>query len=141
MHGHGKKALKHFEQMCEEGVQPDDITFICLLSACSHAGLVDEGMRCYASMSTVYMISAKLEHFTCKIGLLGHAGHLQEAENMIKAMPHKPHVNAWKALLGACRIHGNVEMGERVAKQIVELEPENASGYVLLSNICVASRA
>jgi hypothetical protein len=87
------------------------------------------------------MISAKLEHFTCKIGLLGHAGHLQEAENMIKAMPHKPHVHAWKALLGACRIHGNVEMGERVAKQIVELEPENASGYVLLSNICVASRA
>jgi pentatricopeptide repeat protein len=136
-----RKLSKHFEQMCEEGVQPDDITFICLLSACSHAGLVDEGMRCYASMSTVYLISAKLEHYTCMIDLLGLAGHLQKAENMTKAMPHKPHVNAWKALLSACRNHGNVEMGECVAKQIVELEPENASGYVLLSNICFASRA
>jgi len=118
MHGHGNEALKHFEQMCEEGVQPDDITFVCLLSACSHAGLVDEGMRCYVSMTTVYMVSAKLEHYTCMVDLLGRAGFLQEAENMIKTMPHKQHVNVWKALLGACRIHGNVEMGERVAKQI-----------------------
>jgi pentatricopeptide repeat protein len=118
MHGHGNEALKHFEQMCEEGVQPDDITFVCLLSACSHADLVDEGMRCYASMTTVYMVSAKLEHYTCMVDLLGRAGYLQEAENMIKTMPHKQHVNVWKALLGACRIHGNVEMGERVAKQI-----------------------
>jgi pentatricopeptide repeat protein len=139
MHGHGKEALKHFERMCEEGVQPDDITFVCLLLACSCAGLVDEGMRCYASMSTVYRISAKLEHYICMIDLLGRAGHLQEAENMIKAMPYKPHANAWKALLGACRIPGNVEMGERVAKQIVELDPENASGYVLLSNIYAAA--
>jgi pentatricopeptide repeat protein len=118
MHGHDKEALTYFEQMCEEGVQPDDITFVCLLSACSHAGLVDEGMRCYASMTTVYMVSAKLEHYTCMVNLLGRAGYLQEAENMIKTMPHKQHVNVWKALLGACRIHGNVEKGERVAKQI-----------------------
>ncbi len=69
MHGHGKEALKQFEWMCEEGVQPDDITFVCLPSACSHAGLVDEGMRCYASISTVYMILAKLEHSTCMIDL------------------------------------------------------------------------
>jgi pentatricopeptide repeat protein len=136
-----RKLLNILNRCVKKVYSPDDITFICLLSACSHAGLVDEGMRCYASMSTVYMISAKLEHYTCMIDLLGHAGHLQEAENRTKAMPHKPHVNAWKALLSACRIHGNVEMGECVAKQIVELEPENASGYVLLSNICVASRA
>ncbi len=116
MNGHGKEALKHFEQMCEEGVQPDDITFICLLSACSHAGLVDEGMRCYATMVTDYMISAKLEHYTCMVNLFCHAGHLQEAENMVMAMPCKPHVPAWMTLLGACRIHGNVEMAERVAK-------------------------
>jgi pentatricopeptide repeat protein len=64
MHGHGKEALKHFEWMCEEGVQPNDITFVCLLSACSHAGLVDEGMCCYASMITEYMISGKLVHYT-----------------------------------------------------------------------------
>ncbi len=75
MHGYGNEALKHFEQMCEEGVQPDDITFVCLLSACSHAGLVHEGMHCYASMTTVYIISAKLEHYTCMVNLLDRAGY------------------------------------------------------------------
>ncbi len=135
MHGHGKEALKLFEWMCEEGVQPDDVTFVCLLSACSHAGLVDEGMHCFAIMSTVYGISTKLEHYTCMVDLLGRAGHLQKAENMVMAMPCKPHVAAWMALLSACRIHGNVEMAERVAKRFLEMEPENAAGYVLLSNI------
>jgi pentatricopeptide repeat protein len=77
------------------------------------------------------MISPKLEHYTCMVDLLGHAGHLQEAENMIKAMPWEPDVTTWKAMLGACRIHGNVEMGERVAKRVLELEPENAAGCVL----------
>jgi pentatricopeptide repeat protein len=132
MHGHGKDALKYFEQMFAEGVQPDDITFICLLSVCSHAGLVDEGMCCYVSMVTDYMISAKLEHFTCMIDLLGRAGQLQEAENMLMAMPFKPDVAAWMALLSVCRIHGNMEMAEHIAKQILEMKPENAAGYVLL---------
>jgi hypothetical protein len=107
MHGHGKEALKHFEQVCE-GVQLDDITFVRLLSACSYAGLVDDGMHCYASMITVYTVSAKLGHYTCMVDLLRHAGNLQEAENTIKGMPHKLHVSVWKALLSACRIHGNV---------------------------------
>jgi len=133
----GKEALTHFEQMCEEGVLPNDITSVCLLSAWSHAGMVDEGMHCYASMITVYIISAKLEHYTCMIDLLGCAGHTQEAENMIKVMPCKPQVAAWRALLGASRIHGNVEM-ECIAKQVPQLEPENAAGYVLLSNIYAA---
>jgi pentatricopeptide repeat protein len=101
MHGHGREALKHFEQMCDEGVQPDDITFVCVLSACSHAGLVDQGMCLYASMIRDYMIPAKLEHYTCMVDLLGHAGHLQEAENMVMAMPCKPQAAAWMALLGA----------------------------------------
>jgi pentatricopeptide repeat protein len=84
-------------------------------------------------MSTIHKISAKLEHYTCMVDLLGRAGHLQEAENMIKAMPYNPNVSVWMALLGACRIHGNVEMAEHVAKQVLELEPENTTGYVLLS--------
>ncbi|KAH9557995.1 hypothetical protein CY35_07G114000 [Sphagnum magellanicum] len=84
MHGQGKEALVHFERMCEEGVHPDDITFVCLLSACSHAGFVDEGLRFNALMTTVYRIPAKLEHYTCMVDLLGRAGHLQEAENMIQ---------------------------------------------------------
>jgi len=116
MHGLGKEALKHFEWMCEEGVQPNDITFVCLLSASSHATLVDERMHCYISMITEYMISTKLEHYVCMVDLLGCAGHLQEVDNMIMAMPWEPHVALWISLLGACRIHGNVEMVERVAK-------------------------
>jgi len=116
MHGHGEAALKHFEQMCAEGVQPNGITFVCVLSACSHAGLVDEGMHCYASMTAVSMISAKLEHYTCMVELVGHTGHLQEAENMVKVIPYEPNVTAWKALISTCRIHGYVKMGEHVAK-------------------------
>jgi pentatricopeptide repeat protein len=112
MDGHGKEAFEHFEQMCKEGIEPDDITFVCVLSACSHAGLVDEGMQCYSSMSEIYRIPAKLEHYTCMVDLLGRTGHLQEPENMIKAMSCKPNAVVWGALLGACRIHGNVKMGE-----------------------------
>ncbi len=77
MHGHGRAALEHFDGMCEEGVQPNDVTFVRLLSACSHAGLVDEGMRCYASMMADYRISAKLEHYICMVYLFGCAGDLE----------------------------------------------------------------
>ncbi|KAH9532510.1 hypothetical protein CY35_18G001700 [Sphagnum magellanicum] len=107
-----------------EGVQPNDITFICLLSACNHAGLVDEGMRYYASMTTNYMIIGKSEHYAC-----------MEAKNMVMAIFGEPHVATWKALLSACRIHGNVEMAKCIAKRILEIEPKNAASYVLLSNI------
>ncbi|KAH9549032.1 hypothetical protein CY35_11G119600, partial [Sphagnum magellanicum] len=117
MHGHGRERFKHFEQMCEEGAQPNDIYFVCLLSACSHAGL----------------------HYICMANLLGHAGHLQEAENMVKAMPFKPDVAAWMTFLSTCKIHGNVEMTECVAKRVLELEPENVVGYVLLANIYVSA--
>jgi len=89
-------------------------------------------------MVTDYMISAKLEHYTCMVDL-SHAGRLQEPENMVMAMPCKPQVAAWMALLGACRIHGNVEMAERVTKRILEMEPDNAASYVLLSNIYAAA--
>jgi pentatricopeptide repeat protein len=139
LHGHGEEALAHFERMCEEGIEVDNVTFVCLLSACSHAGLLYEGLRTFGSMSTVHKISAKLEHYTCMVDLLGRAGHLHEAEDMIKMMPCKPDVAVWMALLGACRIHGNMEMGERIAKHILEVDPGNAAGYVLLSNIYAAA--
>jgi pentatricopeptide repeat protein len=106
MHRHGKEALTHFELMYEEGVQPDYISFVCVLSACSHAGLVDEGMCYYALMITVYIISAELDHYTSMINLLAHAGHLQEAVN-----------HMWlqgQTLPSACRIHGYLEIGECV---------------------------
>jgi len=116
--------------MCEEGVQPNDITFTCCMSACSHAGLVDEDVRCYASI--VIGCCAKLQHYTCMVDLIGHAGHPQEAEDMVMPMSCKPHVTAWMALLSACRNHGNVEMTECIAKQILEMEHYNVAGYVPL---------
>ncbi|CAK9226489.1 unnamed protein product [Sphagnum troendelagicum] len=139
MHGHGKEALGHFEQMCEAGVEIDGVTFVCLLSACSHAGLVYEGLCYFDSISLVYGIPAAVEHYTCMVDLLGHAGHLQAAEDMIKTISCEPSAAVWRALLGTCRTHGDVEMGEHIAKRVIELEPENAAGYVLLSNTYAAA--
>ncbi len=127
---------------------PSGLWFVCLLSACSHAGLVDEGICYFDSMGSVYKISARAERYTCMVDLLGRAGRLHEAEDMINTMSCTPNVDVWKALLGACRfrvmwrfmvIHGNVEMRERVAMRVLELDPGNATGYVLLSNINAAA--
>ncbi len=139
MHGHGKKALEHFEQICQESVDIDHVTFVCLLSACSHAGLVDEGIHQFDSMGLVYSISASAEHYACMVDLLGHAGHMQEAEDLIKTTLFEPHLAVWKALLGSCRIHCDVLMGGQIAKQVLEVDPGNAAGYALLSNINAAA--
>jgi pentatricopeptide repeat protein len=91
MHAHGKQALAHFEWMCEEG-DINDATFVCLLSACSHASLVDEGLSYFDSMASVYSISATVEHYACIVDLLGCSGHLQEALDLIQTMPFQPNV-------------------------------------------------
>jgi len=139
MHGGGHEALGHFERMCQEGVEIDNITFVSLLSACSHAGLVDEGVHFFESASLVYSVCAAVEHYACMVDLLGRAGCLDEAESLITTMPCEPSGSVWNALLGACRIYGNVEMGERIAKRVLESDPGNAAGYVLLSNIYAAA--
>ncbi|CAM6033764.1 unnamed protein product [Sphagnum compactum] len=139
MHGLAKEALELLERMCKEGVEVDNVTLVALLSACSHLGLVDEGMHYYESMGLVYGISSTVEHYACMVDLLGRAGHLDEAEDLIKTMPFEPNVAVWKALLGACRVCGNVEMGERIAKEVIDLDPGNSAGYVLLSNIYAAA--
>ncbi|CAK9214662.1 unnamed protein product [Sphagnum troendelagicum] len=139
LHGHGKQALELFEQMCQEGVEMDRITFVLLLSACSHAGLVNEGLCYFESMGSVYSIPATLEHYAFMVDLLGRSDHLHEAEDLVKMMSWDPDAAVWMALLGACRVHSNVEMGEYIAKQLVELNPGNAAGYVLLSNIYTAA--
>ncbi|CAM6073835.1 unnamed protein product [Sphagnum tenellum] len=125
MHGLGKEALRHFEQMSQADVEMDQVTFISLLSACTHAGLVDEGLCYFESMGSVYGVPATVEHYACIVDLLGRAGHLQEAEDFISTMSCEPAASVWVALLGACRIHHNMEMGERIAKQLVELDPGN----------------
>ncbi|XXG57192.1 hypothetical protein AAC387_Pa03g4412 [Persea americana] len=134
-HGLGEKALKAFECMLEEGVRPDEVTFIGVLSACSHVGLVEEGRRYFNSLSEVYGISPTIEHQACMVDILGRAGKLDEVEQFIEGMTQAPEALVWQTILGACRMHRNVEFAERAAEKLFELVPHMDSTYILLSNI------
>jgi pentatricopeptide repeat protein len=135
MHGHAKEALEHFEQMVDGGVEVDRVTFLSLLSACGHAGLVDEGLYYFSSMGKDHGISPTVKHYACVVDLLGRAGRLHEAEDLIETMPCAPDATVWMSLLGACTVYGNVEVGEGIAKQVLETHPGESAGYVLLSNL------
>eukprot|EP01018_Ginkgo_biloba_P040732 Gb_28666 [translate_table: standard] len=139
MHGCGKEALKLFEQMQHSEMTPDHVTFVGVLSACCHAGLVDEGWHYFECMSQKYYITPTMEHFGCMVGLLGRAGHLDEAEDFINKMPVKADSTVLMCFLGACRIHSNIELGEWVAECLFELDPKNSAPYVVLSNIYAAA--
>ncbi|KAL5987772.1 hypothetical protein ACLOJK_035526 [Asimina triloba] len=134
-HGFGKQAVKIFEQMKGDGILPDHVSFMGLLCACSHAGLVDEGWQYFDSMSKDYGLMPSEAHYACMVDLLGRAGKLHEAEALIENMPIEPDTVVWAALLGASRIHKNIEMGRKVAERLFELEPQNPGNYILLSNI------
>ena len=139
LYGRGEDALQTFEQMKKEGVKPDQVTFVVVLSACSHAGLVDEG-RCYFNaMTQDHGILPTMVHYGCLVDLLGRAGHLDEAESVIKSMPLEASAAVWGALLGACRLHGNVMLAERAADCSLKIEPQGIGVYVLLSNVYAAA--
>ena len=114
---------------------PDDVTFVGLILACTHGGMVAKGRQIFASMESKFGIEPKLEHYGCVIDLLGRAGELREAYDLIQAMPMKPDNVAWGALLGACSFHGNVDLAEKAAERLFKLEPWNAANYVILSNM------
>lgn len=133
--GLGKEAIKIFEQMEVEGILPDQMSFLGVLCACSHAGLVDEGWAHFNSMTQKYGIMPLVYHYTCMVDLLGRAGYLSEAEALIENMPVKPDSVIWEALLGACRIHRNVELGQRVAERLFQMTKPKSATYVLLSNL------
>ncbi|GLJ05083.1 hypothetical protein SUGI_0010620 [Cryptomeria japonica] len=135
MNGCAKEALLLFEVMQQSGMRPDHVTFTGVLSACSHAGLVDDGWLYFNCMVHYYHIKPTLDHYCCMVDLLGRAACLNEAVDFIKRMPVKPDAAVWGSLLGACRIHANLELGEYVAKYLFELDPENPAHYVTLSNI------
>ncbi|KAJ4957025.1 hypothetical protein NE237_013808 [Protea cynaroides] len=135
IHGHGEKALMLFQKMQDKDVKPDHVTFVSLLSACSHAGLVEQGKWCFQLMQEHYGIIPSLKHYGCMVDLLGRAGQLDSAYEFIKSIPVKPDASIWGALLGACRIHGNVELGAFASNRLFEVDSENAGYYVLLSNI------
>ncbi|XVF07478.1 hypothetical protein REPUB_Repub06bG0142600 [Reevesia pubescens] len=135
MHGFAERALWFFSEMVKSGLKPRDITFTAVLSACSHGGLVGKGLELFESMKIDYGIEPRLEHYGCVVDLLGRAGKLAEAEKFVLEMPVKPNAPIWGALLGACRIHRNAEIAERVGNILIPLLPEHSGYYVLLSNI------
>ncbi|XP_059065244.1 pentatricopeptide repeat-containing protein At1g08070, chloroplastic [Cryptomeria japonica] len=135
MHGYSMDALKLFQIMKHSAVNPDDVSFICVLFACSHAGLVDVGCKYFTSMSDSYCIIVTIDHYICVVDLLGRAGYLEESLNFIIKMPIKPNVVVWMSLLGPCKSHKNMRVGEFVATLLFELDTKNAATYVLMSNI------
>ncbi|PKI68744.1 hypothetical protein CRG98_010801 [Punica granatum] len=134
-HGLGIAAVELFKEMRKGTVRPNGITFLCVLSACSHSGLVEEGVRFFDSMKMDYNIEPSMDHYGSMVDLLGRAGRLNEAWDFIHKMPIEPGITVYGAMLGACKIHKNVELGEKAADRLFELNPEEGGYHVLLANI------
>ncbi|GMH07965.1 hypothetical protein Nepgr_009805 [Nepenthes gracilis] len=140
MNGHVEAAFTLFGQVEKLGVHPDGNTFIGLLCACTHSGLVDEGRRYFNSMKRVFSLMPTVEHYGCMVDLLGRAGLLDEAHWLIETMPMEANAIVWGALLGGCRLHRDTQLAEHALKQLILLEPWNSGNYVLLSNIYSTNR-
>ncbi|PIN26281.1 hypothetical protein CDL12_00959 [Handroanthus impetiginosus] len=138
-HNFGLKAIHTFYEMIRSGIQPTNSSFTSLLSACSHAGLVDEGLMFYDYMLHKSKMQPATEHYVCIVDMLGRSGKLNEAYDFIKNLPTQPEPGIWGALLSACSYHGDLEMGRKVADILFRLEPENVSYYVTLCNMYVAA--
>ncbi|KAL9690542.1 hypothetical protein QQ045_010944 [Rhodiola kirilowii] len=137
MHGHAALSLNIFAELQRRSIKPNSITFIGVLTACCHAGLVEDGKCYFTAMKTIYNIEPNIKHYGCIIDLLGRAGRLEEAENVINTMPMEADVVIWGTLLAACRKHENVKIGERAAQKLAQLDPSHGAGRVLLSNIYI----
>uniref|UniRef100_A0A0E0AF61 DYW domain-containing protein n=1 Tax=Oryza glumipatula TaxID=40148 RepID=A0A0E0AF61_9ORYZ len=138
MHGDSRKALEMFSQLRSQGLWPTDITFIGLLNACSHSGLVDEGHQFFQSMEEEYAIVPKIEHYGCMVDLLGRAGLIEEAFHLVQSMTIAPDTIMWVSLLAACRLHKNMALGQQIADYLVAGGLANSGMYILLSNIYAA---
>ncbi|KAK8350014.1 hypothetical protein V6Z11_A06G183200 [Gossypium hirsutum] len=133
-HGRVNEVLELFDKMINEGFRPNYVTFLAVLSACSHGGLVNEGWHYFLSMKRDYGTQPRGQHYSAMVDLLGRSGKLHEAYEFVLNSPFKEHPAIWGALLGACRIHGDMDLVKLVADKYLELEPENSGTYVLLSN-------
>ncbi|KAK6160737.1 hypothetical protein DH2020_004118 [Rehmannia glutinosa] len=140
LHGRGDEALEIFTGMRRAGFPIDGVTFVVVLYACSHSGMIDQGMNYFNNMTKDFGIVPEVEHYACMVDLLGRAGRLDEAMKLIKDMPMKPNPIIWVALLSGCRLHGNVELGQHAANKLLELNFENDGLYTLLSNLYASAR-
>ncbi|PKA49339.1 Pentatricopeptide repeat-containing protein [Apostasia shenzhenica] len=134
-HGQGRKALELFGEMIEAGINPNEVTFVSVLNACSHSQLIEEGIWLFGLMKSEYRIEPLIEHYACVVDLLGRAGRLEEGLEFINAMPMQPTTLIWRLFLGACRNHNNLNLGIQASKFLLELDPEDDAAYVLLANI------
>ncbi|KAF3789410.1 Pentatricopeptide repeat-containing protein [Nymphaea thermarum] len=139
--GQVKAAITMFEQMQELNAQPDEITYIALLSACCHGGLVREGWHYFRSMYQKHSVSPQQEHYACMVDLLCRSERVLEAYDFIKSMPTKPGATVWGAFLGYCRLHGDIELSRPAVMQLLKLDPQNHSNYIAMSNVYAAAGA
>ncbi|XP_072964461.1 pentatricopeptide repeat-containing protein At1g71490-like [Typha angustifolia] len=135
MQGDGISALKLFDQMIDFGIKPDHISMVAVLSACAHSGLVSEGEILHDKMVNLYRIRPQMEHYSCMVDLFARAGLLKKAEEILERTPFPPTAAMWAALVGACQVHGNTEIGERAARKLLDMRTENAGHYVLIANM------
>ncbi|KAF5193466.1 Pentatricopeptide repeat-containing protein [Thalictrum thalictroides] len=135
VNGYAKDALSCFSDMLREGVQPSDVTFVGVLVACTHAGLVDEGLQYFESIEKVHRIQPTMKHYGCVVDMLSRSGFLDKAYEFIMSIPVRLDANVWRILLSACKLHDNVVLAETALKKLLELDPSNSGNYVLLSNI------
>lgn len=135
LHGLAEKAFDCFREMEKAGIKPNHVTFVGLLSACAHSGLVEKAYLCFHLMKHVYSIEPQVYHYACMVDILSRARLFEEAERIIRSMPMKPDVYVWGSLLGGCQMHGNTELGEKVAWLLIDLEPQNHAFYMNLCDI------
>eukprot|EP00257_Ricinus_communis_P021014 XP_015580395.1 pentatricopeptide repeat-containing protein At2g39620 [Ricinus communis] len=139
VHGQGYHAIELFSLMQKSHIQADSLSFLSVLSACRHSGLIDEGRKIFDSMYKEHQLEPGLEHYACMVDLLGRAGLFDEILHLIKAMPLEPDAGVWGALLGACKMHSNLQLAEFALYHLVKLEPENPTHHVVLANIYAKS--
>ncbi|KAL4603350.1 hypothetical protein ACB092_10G118000 [Castanea dentata] len=134
-HGLGQEAIRLFNKMQLDNIEPDDVTYLAVLSACSHSGLIDECQEYFSRLCSDRRIKPRVEHYACMVDLLGRAGRLKEAKNLIESMPLKPNVGIWQTLISACRVHGDLDMGREVGDILLRMDGNNPVNYVMISNI------
>ncbi|GAV78346.1 LOW QUALITY PROTEIN: PPR domain-containing protein/PPR_2 domain-containing protein/DYW_deaminase domain-containing protein, partial [Cephalotus follicularis] len=134
-HGLGREAIRLFKKMQSQNIEPDDVTYLAILSACSHSGLIEESQEFYSSLCQNKQIKLRVEHCACMVDLLGRAGRIKEAKNLIDSLPLKTNAGIWQTLLSACRVHGDLELGREVGEILLRMDGNNPVNYIMLSNI------
>nr|XP_043627350.1 pentatricopeptide repeat-containing protein At4g21065-like [Erigeron canadensis] len=140
VNGYGIEAINLFKELERRGLTPSEITFVGVLYACSHCGMVDEGFAYFKRMKEEFKIEPRIEHYGCMVDMLGRVGRVQQAYDYIIDMPLQPNAVIWRTLLGACTIHKRTDLAEVARAQLIQLEPKHSGDYVLLSNLYASER-